>query len=109
MLRDALPANYLEFIESRNGWEGDLGEDLGYVIIWDRTSIQECWDSYEMAESLSDRWFPFGSDGGGEMLCFDLSSRSDQIFWIPYIGMSDHDARPWRLFRELVAAIPNDT
>jgi len=41
---------------------------------------------------LSDRWFPFGSDGGGEMLCFDLNSGNDGIFWMPYIGMSDKEA-----------------
>jgi hypothetical protein len=45
-----------------------------------------------MGAHLSDRWFPFGSNGGGEMLCFDLESGSDAVFWLPYIGMSDEEA-----------------
>src|SRR4051794_37463050 len=87
-----LPSSYVEFIESFNGWEGDLGEKLGYVVLWDKEAIQERWDDYEMTQYLSDRWFPFGSDGGGEMLCFDLASGGDSVFWIPYIGMSGEEA-----------------
>lgn len=106
LLRDKLPLSYLTFIESQDGWEGDLGDVLGYVVIWTRESIQERWDSYQMAQYLCDRWFPFGSDGGGEMLCFDLASRADDVFWIPYIGMSDDEAlaQPFT-FADVAAAI----
>ncbi|MEN6535541.1 MAG: SMI1/KNR4 family protein [Bryobacteraceae bacterium] len=45
-----------------------------------------------MTQRLSDRWFPFGSNGGDEMLCFDLDSATDQVLWIPFIGMSDKEA-----------------
>jgi hypothetical protein len=104
--RAALPRSYVDFIESHNGWEGDLGDELGYLVIWNRETIQERWDSYEMAQSLSDRWFSFGSDGGGEMLCFDLPSRTDRIFLIPYIGMSAEEAMPFRgSFAQVAAAI----
>src|SRR5436309_2135133 len=89
VFRNKLPASFVEFIEAQGGWEGDLGDELGYVVLWKRESIQEQWDDYEMAQYLSDRWFPFGSDGGGEMLCFDLESGSDKVFWMPYTGMSD--------------------
>ena len=27
LLRDKLPPSYVEFIESQDGWEGDLGEE----------------------------------------------------------------------------------
>jgi SMI1 / KNR4 family (SUKH-1) len=91
-LRKRLPVSYVNFIDSHDGWEGDLGDKLGYVNIWNRESIQEQWDGCKMALYLSDRWFPFGSDGGGEMLCFDLSSGSDNVIWISYVGMSDEDA-----------------
>src|SRR5436309_195500 len=84
----ALPASYVEHIEALNGWEGDLGDELGYVVLWDRETIQERWDAYQMAEFLGERWFPFGSDGGGEMLCFDLEAGGDAVFWLPYIGMA---------------------
>jgi hypothetical protein len=79
-LRSVLLPSYVEFIESHNGWEGDLGDDLGYVVIWNRETIQERWDDYQMAEYLSEHWFAFGSDGGGEMLCFDLRSGTDRVF-----------------------------
>jgi hypothetical protein len=45
-----------------------------------------------MSQYLSDRWFPVGSDGGGEMLCFDLNAGGDEVFSRPYIGMSDEEA-----------------
>ena len=104
--RDTLPPSYVEFIESHDGWEGDLGDELGYFVIWSRDSIQENWDGYEMAQYLSDRWFPFGSNGGGEMLCFDLESGSDVVFWVPFIGMSDDEAmsQPYS-FTDVVKAI----
>jgi len=87
-----LPSSYVEYIETLNGSEGDLGEELGYIVLWDREVIQERWNDYEMSQYLSDRWFPFGSDGGGEMLCFDLESGGDSVFWLPYIGMSEEEA-----------------
>ncbi len=92
--RSALPPSYVEFIETNNGWEGDLGEELDfdYVILWDKETLQSQWDGYEMGQYLIDRWFPFGSNGGGEMLCFDLGSGGDRVFWIPFIGMSDDEA-----------------
>ena len=105
ILRAKLPISYVEFVESHDGWEGDLGDRLGYVIIWSPATIQERWDDYEMAQYLSDRWFPFGSDGGGEMLCFDLSSGNDRISRIPYVGMSDEEALPWRPLADVIAAI----
>jgi hypothetical protein len=105
-LRSKLPRSYVQFIESHNGWEGDLGDKLGYVVVWSRETIQERWDGYEMGEYLSDRWFPFGSDGGGEMLCFDLASGADRVFWIPYIGMSDAAAMAREYsFSEIAASI----
>lgn len=104
--RDKLPPTYVQFIESHNGWEGDLGDELGYFVIWGQGLIQENWDDYEMALYLSDRWFPFGSNGGGEMLCFDLESGSDVVFWVPFIGMSDDEAmaQPYS-FKDVVKAI----
>ena len=90
--RDLLPLSYLDYIERHNGWEGDLGDEYGYVVIWNKESIQERWTGYEMFEYISDYWFPFGSDGGGEMMCFDLRRNDDAIFFMPYVGMSNEDA-----------------
>jgi hypothetical protein len=105
-LRSRLPPSYVEFLEAHDGWEGDLGHTIGFVVVWNRQTIQERWDLYEMGEYLSDRWFPFGSDGGGEMLCFDLASETDRVFWIPYIGMSEAEAMAQHYsFAEIAAAI----
>jgi hypothetical protein len=106
--RSSLPRSYVAFIDSRDGWEGDLGDDLGYVAIWSRGAVQEQWDAYEMSQYLGERWFPFGSDGGGEMLCFDVSSGTDQVYWIPFVGMSDDEATARnQSFSDIVAAIGN--
>jgi hypothetical protein len=104
--RSRLPVSYVEFIESHNGWEGNLADK--YVVVWDRESIQERWESYQMAEGLGERWFPFGSDGGGEILCFDLSSQSDAVFALPYIGMAlEKPLSFYESFSDLAAAIRN--
>ncbi|WP_221033324.1 SMI1/KNR4 family protein [Actomonas aquatica] len=89
-----LPSAYVEFIESCDGWEGDLGEKIGYVVIWSKETIQDRWQSYQMDEFMSDEWFPFGSDGGDEMLCFDLRRGDDSVFTLPYIGMSAEEPIP---------------
>jgi SMI1 / KNR4 family (SUKH-1) len=86
-----LPRGYVDFIEVNNGWEGDLGEESGYLMLWKREAIQEFYDNYEMKEFLSDHWFPFGSNGGGEMLCFDLDSGTDRVLLMPFVGMDDED------------------
>jgi hypothetical protein len=40
------------------------------------------------------------------MLCFDLPSRSDQVFWVPYLGMSDEEAMlRYETFKEVTAAV----
>ena len=104
--RAQLPPSYVSFIENHGGWEGDLGDELGYVVLWDRGTIQERYDAYEMAQYLSPRWFPFGSNGGGEMLCFDLSSGTGRVYYVPYIGMSDEEAMlRYDSFTDLAAAV----
>jgi len=54
--RSVLPPSYINFIEANNGWEGDLGEKLGYANLWKKETIQERWDDCEMTSYLSDRW-----------------------------------------------------
>jgi hypothetical protein len=63
-------------------------------VLWDKETIQERWSDYEIAQYLEGRWFPFGSDGGDEILCFDLESGGDSVFSIPFIGMSGEEAVP---------------
>jgi hypothetical protein len=104
--RPQLPPSYIAYIESHGGWEGDLGDELGYMVLWDRTTLQERYVAYEMDRYLSNRWFPIGSNGGGEMLCFDLPSGTDRVFWVPYIGISDEEAMlRYASFAELAMAM----
>lgn len=105
-MRAALPCSYVDYIESHNGWEGFLAGDDEYVVLWNKEAIQENYDGYEMRLYLDPRWFAFGSNGGGEMLCFDLASDSDAVYMLPFIGMSDEE--PILLhesFRDLVGRI----
>jgi hypothetical protein len=84
-----LPAAYVDFIETNDGWEGFLKDKDEYVVLWPKELIQENYDGYQMREYLDRRWFPIGSNGGGEMLCFDMLSRDGAVYWLPFIGMSD--------------------
>ena len=38
--KSVLPPSYLGFIETNNGWEGDLGEEYGYVVLWEKETIK---------------------------------------------------------------------
>jgi hypothetical protein len=40
------------------------------------------------------------------MLCFDLQSGTDQVYWVPYLGMSDEDALlRYETFEDVAAAV----
>jgi hypothetical protein len=99
-----LPESYVQFIEKRNGWEGDLGDYYGYVVIWAKETVDERWQGYEMAKYLPDYWFPFGSNGGSDMFCFDLRKKGDTSYLIPYVGMSEEEAMEHWVSFELIAA-----
>lgn len=89
-----------------DGWEGDLGDEFGWVVIWARSRVDQDWDDYQMAEYLSDTWFPFGTYNDSEMLCFDLRRSDDAVFLIPYVGMSDGEALPkFESFEPMATAI----
>ena len=71
-----------------------------------KETIQDRWVGYEMQKYFDDRWFPFGSDGGGEMFCFDLHSKGDGVFMLPFIGMSDEEAiAQYESFRDIACII----
>src|SRR5438128_1412477 len=87
--KSVLPKAYVDFIEASDGWEGFLAGDGDYVILWSKELIQEYYEDCVMEKYLDPRWFAFGSNGGGEMLCFDIGSRDEGVYWLPFIGMSD--------------------
>ena len=101
--RSQLPGSYVAYLEKHNGWEGDLGDYYGWVVILDKERIQEHWAMYEVAKYLPDYWFPFGHNGGGDMLCFDLRKKGDPTYLVPYIAMLEEDAQDHCVSFELIA------
>jgi hypothetical protein len=86
-----LQAGYVEFLKSRNGGEGVIGES--YAALWEVSELASKNSSYE-----SQKWAPgillFGSDGGGEAFGFDTRDSNWPIVQIPFIGMYWEEARP---------------
>ena len=104
--RSSLPTSYVAYVETVGGWQGFLAGSDGYIDLWNRGSIQKHYQSYTMDEFLDSRWFPIGSNGGGEMLCFNLDLRNDSIYLLPFIGMADEEPILFhRSFEELAHEI----
>jgi hypothetical protein len=82
----------LEFISKNQEFEGPLGEEFGYVNLWDVGALHEAWEGYKFQDNLSDQWFPIGSNRGGEIIVIDLSSDEKELFYIPFITQSELDA-----------------
>jgi hypothetical protein len=90
--KNRLPNSYLEFISKNQEFEGPLGEEFGYVNLWDVGALHEAWEGYKFQDNLSDQWFPIGSNRGGEIIVIDLSSDEKELFYIPFITQSELDA-----------------
>ena len=90
--KDKLPESYLDFIDKHNGFNGDLGDELGYVILWDRKELHESWYGYNFDEFLGEKWFPIGSNGSDELIVINISSIKQALFSTPFIPMSDEEA-----------------
>ena len=90
--RDKLPESYLDFISKNKRFVGDLGDELGYGAIWDLKELHDSWDGYHFNEFLSKKWFPVGSNLGGEIIAIDTTSPEKELFYLPFITMGDKDA-----------------
>jgi hypothetical protein len=87
-----LPATYFAQLAASNGGEGDLGVDPGWVAFWPAEDVAASNAEYSIAESLPG-FFGFGSNGGGELLAFDL--RGDEpypVVMVPFVPMDPRDA-----------------
>lgn len=74
---------------------------LSWFIRRGRALGWQTWEQY-----LSTRWFPFGSDAAGEIPCFDLPSGTDEVYFVPYIGMLCGDAMlRYDPFADVAAAV----
>ncbi len=93
--KNRLPETYLDFLSKNQSFEGDSGEELGYVAIWDLKYLHEAWDGYKFQDYFGDEWFPIGSNLGGEIIAIKIKSPNQGLFYIPFIPMSDEYANPY--------------
>jgi len=90
----ALPPEYLDFLSQTNGGEGDLAADPGWFAIWPSEEVLENNRGYEILTYLPG-FFGFGSNGGGELLAFDMRHGAPYpVVMIPFIPMEAREARP---------------
>jgi hypothetical protein len=86
--KDILPESYLEFLSEFGSFEGVTDrEELGYISLWSIEDLDGSQKSVE--EFLGTNWFQIGSDGGGEMIVIKLDSSTKELFYIPFIPMSE--------------------
>ena len=94
-LRRAVPARvpdiYLQFLALSDGGEGPLGAEPGWFQIWSSSTVLDRNDGYGVFEALPG-FFGFGSNGGGELLAFELSSPEAPVFMVPFIPLEATEA-----------------
>ncbi len=66
-----LPQEYLAFLRFSNGGDGHISVEPGWFQIWPAEEVVETNQFFELEEELPG-FFGFGSNGGGEMLAFDM-------------------------------------
>ncbi len=86
-----LPDAYFEFLARSDGGEGDFGaEQLGWVSFWPSSEVLILNREYDL-QTVLPGFFGFASNGGGELIAFDLRENgASPVVMIPFIPM---DAR----------------
>ena len=88
-----LPGAYLNYLRRIGGGEGELGVDPGWIEFWPAAEVLELNRAYEVRENLPG-FFGFGSNGGGELLAFDMREAGKAaVVMVPFIPMSAADAQ----------------
>jgi hypothetical protein len=90
--KDKLPESYLKFISKNKGFSGYIDNDFGYVMLWDIQEINDAWRELNIEDYLGTGWFPIGSNGGGEIIVIELASSAKELFYIPFIPLSEEHA-----------------
>ena len=91
-LAPTLPEAYLQFLALSNGGEGSLGAEPGWFQLWSASAVLERNKGYGVLEALPG-FFGFGSDGGGELLAFQLNISEAPVFMVPFIPLEASEAR----------------
>jgi hypothetical protein len=81
----SLPAAYLAQLAVSDGGEGDLGVEPGWIAVWPCEEVISSNAGYSVPEFLRG-FVGFGSNGGGELLAFDL--RGEEPYPIVMVPLS---------------------
>ena len=80
-----LPKEYLDFLRSSNGGEGEFAVQPYWVVIWSVEEVlshkQECSNP-----EWKPGWFFFAGNAGEELIAFDFSSTPYRVIMVPYTG-----------------------
>jgi hypothetical protein len=87
-----LPGSYLAQLAASNGGEGELGVEPGWISFWPAQEVIGLNATYRVPEFLLG-FFGFGSNGGGELLAFDVRSPEPfPVVMVPFVPMDPEDA-----------------
>jgi hypothetical protein len=87
-----LPAEYLAFLATSNGGEGELGAEPGWFRMWRAEEVIRLNADYEVPLNVPGL-IGFGSSGGGEMLAFDTRHGEPYpVVAVPFIPMAADEA-----------------
>ena len=87
-----LPEAYLALLLYSDGGEGELSVEPGWLQLWPAAEVMKYNKIYEVDKALP-HFFGFGSNGGGELLAFDLRDRgSCRVAMIPFVPMTESEA-----------------
>ena len=86
-MKISVPKEYVDYLEKGGRMESLTRDEPGYFILWPLTDIEKMNADYQVAEFMPG-FLGFGSDGGGEMLVFDVAG----IVWkLPFVGYSSKE------------------
>lgn len=107
--KDELPKEYLALLRYSDGGEGKLYLEIGWFALWSSAEVIELNKGYEIDKYLPG-YFGFGSNGGGELLAFDMEGGKPwKVVAIPFIPMSAREAEVIaKNFEEFIRAIGRD-
>ena len=86
-----LPEDYLGFIRSVNGAEGELAIDPWWFQLWPIEDVLKHNEGYQV-ETFHPTYFGFGSSGGGVMFAFKQDAvEPSTVFGIPFDSIDPND------------------
>jgi len=82
-----LPTEYLDYVKNGGRLVSFTKDEPGYFILWPVAEIEKMNGEYQVAEFM-EGFLGFGSDGGGEMLAFDVTGA---VYKLPFVGYSSKE------------------